>query len=72
MHGCDESVAAGGKSLDVAWLDGGVAENLPVEFLGMRPREEVLDVIGRAELQVITPVQEQKLRAERIKPVKPT
>ena len=30
------------------------AENLPVEFLGMRPREEVLDVIGRAELQVIT------------------
>jgi glycosyltransferase involved in cell wall biosynthesis len=30
------------------------AENLPVEFLGMRPREEVLDIIGRADLQVIT------------------
>lgn len=30
------------------------SENLPVEFLGMRPREEVLGLIGRAELQVIT------------------
>jgi glycosyltransferase involved in cell wall biosynthesis len=29
------------------------AEDLPVEFLGMRPRPEVLEVIGRAELQVV-------------------
>ena len=29
------------------------AERLPVEFLGMRPRTEVLDIIGRAELQVV-------------------
>jgi glycosyltransferase involved in cell wall biosynthesis len=30
------------------------AERLPVEFLGMRPRDEVLEIIGRADLQVIT------------------
>jgi glycosyltransferase involved in cell wall biosynthesis len=30
------------------------AEQLPVEFLGMRPRDEVLEIIGRADLQVIT------------------
>jgi len=29
------------------------AEGLPVEFLGLRRREEVLDIIGGAELQVI-------------------
>ena len=32
MHGGDESIAARGKSFDVAWLDGGVAESLP-EFV---------------------------------------
>lgn len=29
------------------------AENLPVQFLGMRPRSEVLEIIGRADLQVV-------------------
>ncbi len=29
------------------------ADGLPVEFLGLRRREEVLDIIGKAELQVI-------------------
>jgi glycosyltransferase involved in cell wall biosynthesis len=29
------------------------AEGLPVEFLGMRPRSEVLEIIGHAELQVV-------------------
>jgi len=30
------------------------AESLPIEFLGMRPRPEVLEIIGRAELQVVS------------------
>ena len=29
------------------------AEGLPIEFLGMRPREEAIELIGKAELQVI-------------------
>lgn len=29
------------------------AEGLPIEFLGMRPREEAIELIGAAELQVI-------------------
>ena len=29
------------------------AEKLPVQFLGMRPRSEVLEIIGRADLQVV-------------------
>ena len=29
------------------------AHDLPVEFLGMRPRTEVLEIVGRAELQVV-------------------
>jgi len=29
------------------------AEGLPLEFLGLRRREEVLDIIGKAELQII-------------------
>lgn len=29
------------------------AEGLPIEFLGMRPREEAIELIGGAELQVI-------------------